>query len=260
VPQKSGAEQTMKKLKNAEKKPATTEKRLKKAGKETKRSEPRRETALYLPIKEYLETHGYKVKSEVLGIDVTAVKGDELVAVEMKLRFGLELLLQGAERQKTADSVYLAIPRPDDFGRSGKWRSALTLLKRLQLGLLLVSPRGHVVTALHPAEFDFARSRRMNERKRRSIIREIGARSIDGNTGGSTRRKLLTAYREHCIVIARLLAEHGPLSPKELIARGADKKAGAMLSKNYYGWFERVKTGVYAVSEKGRVECEGFGI
>ena len=57
-----------------------SKKRLKKSVDATNRSEPRRETELYLPIKEYLEKHGYQVKSEVLGIDVTAVKGDELVA------------------------------------------------------------------------------------------------------------------------------------------------------------------------------------
>jgi hypothetical protein len=55
------------------------------------------ETSLYLPIKIFLESL-YAVKGEVGGCDVLAVREGEppvLVVRELKLRFNLELVLQG---------------------------------------------------------------------------------------------------------------------------------------------------------------------
>lgn len=57
-----------------------------------------RETELYLPVKEYLEERGYTVRGEVRSCDLAAVRGGELVLVELKMAFNLELVLQGNER------------------------------------------------------------------------------------------------------------------------------------------------------------------
>ena len=59
------------------------------------------ETSLDAPVKTFLELLGYAVKGEVGGCDVLAVKDGEppvLVVCELKLRFNLELVLQGVER------------------------------------------------------------------------------------------------------------------------------------------------------------------
>ena len=70
-------------------------------------SDPLGESALYAPIKAFLEAQDYEVKGEVEGCDVVATRGDESpVVVELKQRFNLELVLQGIERQRVSDLVY----------------------------------------------------------------------------------------------------------------------------------------------------------
>ena len=54
------------------------------------------ETQLYGPLKRYLEGLGYEVKAEVGHADVVAVRGDEIVVVELKNAFSLALLRQAA--------------------------------------------------------------------------------------------------------------------------------------------------------------------
>src|SRR5438477_9318086 len=72
-----------------------------------------RETALYMPVKQFLERRGYEVKAEVRGCDLVARRGDEpLVVVELKLRLNLTLILQGVDRLALTERVYLALPRP----------------------------------------------------------------------------------------------------------------------------------------------------
>ena len=67
------------------------------------------ETALYPPVKAFLEARGFAVKGEVRGCDVVAVKANAklLVIAELKLGLSMELLLQAADpfeaiRLKTA--------------------------------------------------------------------------------------------------------------------------------------------------------------
>lgn len=71
-----------------------------------------KESDLYQPIKDYLDSLGYDTKGEVKDCDITAIKDGELIVVELKKGFTIELLYQAIERQKIADSVYVAIPLP----------------------------------------------------------------------------------------------------------------------------------------------------
>lgn len=41
------------------------------------------------------------------------------------------------------------------------------------------------------------------------------------------------------------------MRPRDLRALGADARTQAILSKNYYGWFERIDRGVYALKPQG---------
>src|SRR4029078_12363868 len=69
------------------------------------------ETALYLPVKRFLENLGFTVKGEVGGCDLVALSGDEppiVVIGELKLSFNLELLLQAVDRAGACDEVWLA--------------------------------------------------------------------------------------------------------------------------------------------------------
>src|SRR6266850_6420508 len=75
---------------------------------------PPAETDLYPAVKAFLEGQGYDVKAEVRGCDVVAIRADEPpVIVELKLSFGLALVLQGVDRLALTDRVYLAVIRPD---------------------------------------------------------------------------------------------------------------------------------------------------
>ncbi len=213
-----------------------------------------RETDLYQPIYDYLTHAGYRVRSEVVDCDITAIKGDELIIVELKCSFNLELLIQGTLRQKLADSVYVAVPKPKRGIINQRWKSVHHLLRRLELGLIFVSFTTKTPTieiALDPAPFDRYKSIQQAKRKRMHVIKESEDRIADYNVGGSKGRKLMTAYRESAIQVATLLSLHEQLSPKSLQQKGASIKTPAILQDNHYGWFERVSRGVYRLSDQG---------
>ncbi|MBN2358758.1 MAG: hypothetical protein JXR83_04850, partial [Deltaproteobacteria bacterium] len=205
------------------------------------------ESDLYPPVRDWLAANGYTVRGEVRHCDVAAVRGDDLVAIELKRGLSLALLAQAARRQRHADSVYVAVPRP---AHRARWRTrsrdTLHLLRRLELGLLFVDARA-VDVVLHPVAFE--RHRRSSER--RAVLTEVAARSVDLNRGGSRGVPLVTAYREAAIRLVCALAELGPSSPRQLRALGTGPRTLAILSGNVYGWFERVARGVYRASPGG---------
>ena len=215
---------------------------------------PNTETELYRPVHDYLVAQGYTVRSEVKNCDIAAVKGDDLIVIEMKRTLNVQLLAQAVARQKLSASVYVAIPRPANKARwNAESKGVRHLLRRLELGLILVSlrkGRPPVEIAFHPVPFE----RQRRKSSHRSVIQEIERRSGDFNEGGSTRRKIVTAYRENAIRIACCLSEIGPTSPKALRALGTGKKTLDILYHNVYAWFDRIDKGVYALSAKGRTE------
>ena len=72
---------------------------------------PLSESDLYIPVKDFLELQGYEVNGEVKGCDVVALRGnEELVVVELKLSFNLELIMQAVERLAVTSKVYVGIP------------------------------------------------------------------------------------------------------------------------------------------------------
>jgi len=58
----------------------------------------------------------------------------------------------------------------------------------------------------------------------------------------------MTAYRQRAVACAVAL-QAGPLRPRDLRALAPD--AGGILLRNVYGWFERVKPGVYRLGPAG---------
>jgi hypothetical protein len=221
------------------------------------KTESHYESDLYPPVKTYLENQGYKVNAEVKDCDLTATRDNELVVVELKTRFNATLLIQAADRQRAADAVYVALPFPDSAGGKRHWNGMCHLLKRLEIGLLLVrflksGPR--VEIAFHPEPY----KPRKQHKRRRAIIREICNRSGDYNTGGTGGQKLVTAYREEAIHIACLLEDSGPLSPAQLERMGAGERTGSILRKNYYGWFDRIERGLYNLHSGGKKALEEY--
>nr|WP_272495787.1 DUF2161 domain-containing phosphodiesterase [Bacillus pinisoli] len=116
--------------------------------------------------------------------------------------------------------------------------------------------RKTVEVVFHPSEY--VKKKKRNNRFRRSLLKEIDGRSADYNIGGSSRTKIMTAYKENCIQIASYLQHYGPLSPKALRELGTGDKTPSILSKNYYQWFERVSRGVYVITEKGIEDLTEF--
>jgi hypothetical protein len=238
-------------------KKAAKEEKTVKAAKESdaQKTAKIKETDLYEPINKFLTMQGYTVHSEVKNCDVAAMKGDELVIIEMKTAFNLKLLTQAAKRQRSADSVYVAIPRPKGGKKGSAWRDMCFLLRRLEVGLILVDVSGKeppVEVIFHPNTFDRLKSTQSGKRVRRSIIKEAEARYGDFNKGGSTKCRIMTAYKENCLHIACCLDKMGTLSPAQLKKLGTGKKTQSILSKNFYGLYEKVGKGKYALHPSAR--------
>lgn len=213
-----------------------------------------RETELYEPVVRYLEVQGYSVHGEVGNLDVVARKPDgtdTFVAVELKTRMSLDLLGQAVRRKEVTDSVYVAVPVFGSRGRLRNGRNIRALLRRLEVGLLLVrflKTGVRVEPILHPVPF----SPRRFHRRQAAILREVEGRYIHEDKGGApaTTRKL-TAFRQRSLLTAELLQRAGTASPRQLREAGAPQECGRILSQNVYGWFERVSRGVYRLHSAG---------
>lgn len=219
------------------------------------------ETDLYKPVHDYLEGLGYNVQGEVKGCDLAALMDDDIVVVELKTSFNLKLLAQAVKRQRAADSVYVAIPRPKGGAGTAGWRDMCMLLRRLELGLITVATdkeEGQVEVHFHPNTFDRLKSARSNKKVRHHIIEETISRSGQYNTGGSNRKKLITAYREQAIHIACCFMKYGRLSPAQLKKMGTCTKTPNILRDNHYGWFSKVSYGIYELNNCAREFLAGY--
>lgn len=212
------------------------------------------ETDLYAPIKEFLEAQGYEVKAEIGPADVVAVRGDEdPVVVELKTGFSLSLLHQAIERQAISDSVYVAVPA----GEGQRFRKALQrnsrLCRRLGLGLITVRIRdGQVTIWLDPGPY----RPRKSKRKRAQLLGEFVRRRGDPNVGGSTRRTLVTAYRQDAMRCARFLAENGATKAARVAEATGVTRARRIMADNHYGWFRRVGTGIYDLDPQASINFD----
>lgn len=169
------------------------------------------ETELYAPLKAFFEQQGYSVKGEVRTCDLVGIRGDEAepLIVEMKKTFNLALLLQGIERLRLSPVVYLAVERSRDKkgAVNQRWGEITGLCRRLGLGLITVvfykTKQPLVEVLAEPG--DAPPSVRSAVRRRERLLYEFRERSGDYNTGGSTRVKLVTAYREKALRVALAL-------------------------------------------------------
>jgi hypothetical protein len=205
------------------------------------------ETSLYGPVKRFLEGLGYCVKGEIGGCDLVGPRdGEELVVIcELKLRFNLDLVLQGVERTAVSDEVWLAVPTAGRRrGREADPR-VRKLCRMLGLGLLGVTAGGRVEVLAAAGEW----RPRANLRRRSRLVEEHRRRIGDPTSGGSSRAPIMTAYRQEALACAAALSR-SPLRPRDL--RADAPRAAKILLHNVYGWFVRVERGVYALSDDGR--------
>ena len=205
------------------------------------------ETALYLPVKRFLEKLGFTVKGEVGGCDLVALSGDDppvVVIGELKLTFNLELILQAVDRAGACDEVWLAAK----MSARGKGRESdaryRNLCRRLGFGMLAVTNTGDVEVIVKPA----TTAPRRNPKKRSRLVSEHQRRKGDPAMGGSTRAPIMTAYRQQALACASAMAA-GPRRVKDLRAEIPD--AGKILLHNVYGWFDRAERGIYVLTDAG---------
>lgn len=207
------------------------------------------ETDLYAPVKSLLEGQGYEVKGEIEAADVVARRGEEdPVIVELKTGFSLSLFHQGIERQAITDAVYIAVPRGAGAAAWRSIKSNMNLCRRLGLGLLTVRlTDGLVEIHADPAPY---RPRKSKKRKAR-LLREFAKRTGDPTQGGSTRKGLMTAYRQDALRCLKVLDANGPTKASD-VAKACDvKTARQIMYDDHYGWFSRTGNGVYAITSTG---------
>lgn len=216
-----------------------------------------RETDLYAPLKSFLEDQGYEVKSEIWAADIVARRGEEdPLIVEMKTSFTLSVVHQAIARQSISDIVYIAIPRGSGATFRKSLKSNLALCRRLGLGLITIRLKdGFVETHADPGPY----APRKSKRKRTDLLREFAKRTGDPNKGGSTRRGLMTAYRQDALRCLQVLSEQGPTKAAQVSKIAGVEKARRLMADNHYGWFERIETGIYALTlagQKARIEYQ----
>lgn len=213
-----------------------------------------KESDLYPPLKQFLESQNYEVKGEVQDCDVMAVRGDEApVIVELKLSLNLNVILQAVERLSLTQKVYIGVPKQcRNLNRQRK--HIIKLLRMLGLGLVVIDldrVRVNVDVVLDPGEYRPRTSKHRQERLLGEFLQRVG----DPNLGGADKRKgIMTAYRQRALIIARYLQEHGPTKASIIAQMVEEPQARDILYKNVYGWFERVSRGVYELSPRGAKE------
>jgi hypothetical protein len=205
-----------------------------------------REVDLYPVVKSFLEGEGYDVKGEIGGCDIVAVRGDgPSLVVELKLRFTLELVFQAVDRLRVSDVVYLAVP-----ATALRRRGVAPLCRRLGVGLLAVHPLRRTVDVLvEPGPYRPRHDRRWSVR----LATEHAHRRGDPTPGGSTRVPIETAYRQEARRIAAVLAA-GPAPVAAIRERADAPRAGRILARDPYRWFERVERGTYRLRTSAPAE------
>jgi hypothetical protein len=209
-----------------------------------------RESDLYSPVKAHLEALGYTVRAEVGKCDIVGISGEAMIAVELKLNFGLSVLYQALQRLPSFDLVYIAVAVPEGHRARANWDAqtpdASRLCRMLGLGLLSVR-NGKVVAHADPVPYQ----PRKRPKLRARLLSEFVRRSGDHNLGGTNRRPRMTAYREDALACARVLAE-GALKAAAVRDAAGVAKASAILRGDVYGWFEKVARGTYVLTPAGQ--------
>ncbi|CAI6047413.1 DUF2161 family putative PD-(D/E)XK-type phosphodiesterase [Cohnella sp. JJ-181] len=93
------------------------------------------------------------------------------------------------------------------------------------------------------------------------LLKEFAGRSGDYNIGGSSQRKLVTAYRERALQCALALrcADSPALAPRQIGALTGVAEPGQLLRSNYYGWFRKAGRGLYELTPAGLAALLEYG-
>lgn len=212
-----------------------------------------KETEMYGPIKKRLEKMGYTVRSEVKDCDIVAVRGEEMAIVEMKRSFNITVVYQAMDRRSITPLVYVAIPRPSSL-REKNTRMMLRLLKELGIGLITVGNNSlrNVDIWVEPEQV-----KRVNKKRTDYVKNEFDQRTEDRNVGGSTGKKIITAYTEAAVLALCHMEVYDKMRVKDIKKFGYPDKVRNALHSNVFGWFERSGRFDYGLSVKGLDALDG---
>jgi hypothetical protein len=134
-----------------------------------------------------------------------------------------------------------------------RWRNGLKanvkLARTIGLGIMTV----RLEDGLVQVHCDPVVSRpRKNPQRKAALLKEFAKRNGDPSKGGATRAGLVTAYRQDAIKIAAHLADHGACRGSDVRDATGVARATTMMRDNHYGWFGKVMTGVYDLTDAGR--------
>ncbi|WP_282937048.1 DUF2161 family putative PD-(D/E)XK-type phosphodiesterase [Paenibacillus sp. RC67] len=220
------------------------------------------------------------------------------VIVELKKNFSIPLLLQGINRLRLTRQVYVAfeMPNKNRAPHGATWPELRKLCQMLGVGMMTVQfykrKKPQVTIECHPPAAASSKQDmlplapilesfteptdytaaveanaspaapavrpRHNKRAAERIVREFKERRADYNVGGSSKRKLVTSYREKALHMAHLLQLNGPMSPRKLREQTSIPNAASLLQKNYYRWFQRVERGIYSVTPIGEEALQTY--
>jgi len=217
-----------------------------------------KESALFEPIKQYFEQMGYTVDGEVKDCDMLMVKDEDLIAIELKNDLNFKLFIQAAKRQKLFDHVYVAVWLPKHL-TSKSFRDKVYLLNRLGIGLITVSQRSKHVEVFHdPLIHPLENYRHSNKNIKLKTIEEFQKRRSRNNVGGVNRKKVMTSYKEDCLIILNTLQDEGRLKASLIKEKTGIDRAYTIVYKNHYGWFVKEGKGIYTISKAGFLACKEY--
>ena len=127
-------------------------------------------------------------------------------------------------------------------------KNNLALCRRLGIGLITVRLKDAFVE-IHADPGPFRP--RKSKPKQARLLREFAKRVGDPNTGGTTRRTLMTSYRQDALRCVNVLQVNGPTKASEVAKASDVTRARRIMADDHYGWFERVNPGIYALTPKG---------
>ena len=199
-----------------------------------------KETELYQPVKNHLEKLGFLVRAEVRNCDLTATRGKELLIVELKTRFNLDL----APGYRPPAHLQQCLPGrapPDNMG-TRRWRGIMRLC-RAGVGADDGFFRGLVDVVC-----DQLRKPAPDSGAHKLLLRKLPhGREI--TTPAAAAAAPGTAYREQALLVAQAvdagLQRPGTSSPPA-------RQGAFYTAKEYYRWFERAERGHYRLSDLGR--------
>ena len=196
-----------------------------------------KEADLYAPVKKSFKEEGYSVYAEVAcnyrGVDMVAEKGEEQIAIELKLQFNDKVVRQATGNKHYFDKTYVAFPvkkpiyfnNPDELAKlreSVQWRYAVC--QKLGIGILEVLPSGLVFEVLEAKQLD-------EPRRRLDLTHYIDA---DDDIGGLPYQRGVSEGYHELEAIKRYVTEHPTASWSEIYQNvsnhysGAQSMAGAM--------------------------------